>query len=84
MSPSVFRFLARPGCHLCDDARPIVLRAVTRAGGVLEELDVEADDSLLLEFGLRIPVLLGPDGEVLVEGEIDRSALRRVVKRAMR
>ncbi|MDH3190303.1 MAG: glutaredoxin family protein [Acidimicrobiia bacterium] len=76
--------MARPGCHLCDDARPMVHSAVTRAGGILEEVDVDGDDSLVVEFGLRIPVLLGPDGSVLVEGEIARSPLRRAVRRAMR
>lgn len=62
----------------------MVQSAVTRAGGIFEELDVEGDDSLLAEFGLRIPVLLGPDGAVLAEGEIARSPLRRAVRRAMR
>ena len=69
---------------MCDDARPMVQSAVTRAGGIFEELDVEGDDSLLVEFGLRIPVLLGPDGTVLVEGEIAKTQLRRAVRQAMR
>ncbi len=63
-------FLTRPGCHLCDDARPVVLAAAASAGAVVEERDVESDDRLLANYGLRIPVVLAPDGSVLAEGII--------------
>ena len=51
------------------------------AGVTLEVLDIETDDALLSEYGMRIPVVLGPDGEVLAEGLIERRTLRRALRK---
>ncbi|MBW3667479.1 MAG: glutaredoxin family protein [Actinobacteria bacterium] len=77
------RFLTRPGCHLCDSARPVVARAARRVGATVEEVDIEGDDQLFTRFDLRIPVLLGPGDRVVAEGVIDDGravveALRRL------
>lgn len=58
--------LGRSGCHLCDDADAL-LRA---AGHEVEWVDIDGDDALVVEYGLRIPVLLDPSGRVLAEGLI--------------
>ena len=80
MSSFFVRFLTRPGCHLCDDARPIVEWAVRKADVGLEEIDVDGDDPLLSLYGMRIPVVLGPDDEVIAEGVIvDHKALRKAI-----
>jgi hypothetical protein len=75
-----YLFLTHPGCHLCDEARPLVISAVNRAGGSLREVDIDADDTLTRDYGLRIPVVLGPSGEVLAEGKVDRSSLRKAIR----
>jgi hypothetical protein len=49
----------------------LIAQAAHRAGVVLEEVDIDQDDDLLKRFDLRVPVLLGPDGEVVAEGVID-------------
>ena len=72
----MFEFLTRPGCHLCDQARPLVLAEVERKGGSVREVDIDTDDRLIEEFGLRIPVLRAPGGEVVAEGPIDRRSIR--------
>ncbi|MEE8489652.1 MAG: glutaredoxin family protein [Acidimicrobiia bacterium] len=80
MSSFSIRFLTRPGCHLCDDARPLVKWAAMKVGVVIDEIDVDDDDTLLSLYGMRIPVVLGPGDEVLAEGVIgDRRALERVL-----
>ena len=67
---------ARPGCHLCDDAREFVLPLVREAGDIeLLEVDIESDDGLLSRFLERIPVL-ELDGRIVAELEPDPSALR--------
>ena len=49
-------------------------------GVVIDEIDVDDDDTLLSLYGMRIPVVLGPGDEVLAEGVIgDRRALERVL-----
>ena len=81
MNNSAFRFLIRPGCHLCDESRPIVEKAVARVGGTIDELDIDADDALTRDYGLRVPVLLGPGDIVLAEGRIEARPLRRALRR---
>ena len=77
MSNFPIRFLTRPGCHLCDEARPLVEWAATKVGLVVEEIDIDGDDTFLNLYGMRIPVVLGPGGEVFAEGVIgDRNALK--------
>jgi hypothetical protein len=76
-----FEFLTRAGCHLCDQARPLVVDQVRRGGGEVREVDIDGVDGLLRDYGLRIPVLLGPDGAVVAEGVIDRRSLRRELRR---
>jgi len=64
---------------LCDDARPLVEWAAMKVGVVIDEIDVDDDDTLLSLYGMRIPVVLGPGDEVFAEGVIgDRRALERV------
>jgi glutaredoxin len=58
--------LGRPGCHLCDDAEAL-LRA---AGHGVDRVNVDDDDALVAEYGLRIPVLLDARGAILAEGLI--------------
>ncbi len=61
---------------MCNDARPLVQRAALKVGVVIDEIDVDGDDTLLALYGMRIPVVLGPGDEVLAEGVIgDRQAL---------
>ena len=77
------RFLTRPKCHLCDDARPIVMAEVKRAGFGVRELNVDMDERLIGKYGLRIPVLVTSDDRVIAEGVIDNArALRRMLKTA--
>jgi glutaredoxin len=65
----------RPGCHLCDEARALVLPMIREAGDVeLEEVDIESDDELFARLLERIPVL-ELDGVVIGELEPDASAL---------
>jgi hypothetical protein len=66
----------RPGCHLCDEARDVIL--ALREEGLrfdLDEVDIETDDGLLRAFVERIPVVTVND-EIVSELVIDRVALR--------
>ena len=78
-------FLTREGCHLCDQARPVVEQAARRAGALIREVDIDQSDELTALYGLRIPVVRAPDGTVLGEGIIDDArSLRRQIRRAKR
>jgi glutaredoxin len=69
---------ARSGCHLCDLARESILSLRERAGFEFEEVDIERDEELELEYGIRIPVV-EIDGEELFETMVDPAELARLV-----
>ena len=72
------RLYTRPGCHLCDVARSVIEDERSRTPFELEEIDVEADDALELEYGIRIPVVT-VDGEEAFEIEVDPGAFASLV-----
>jgi glutaredoxin len=47
----------RQGCHLCDVARDVILAQRARAPFDFREVDIDADDELIKEYGIRIPVV---------------------------
>ena len=85
MNIFAIKFLTRRACHLCDVARPLVRSEARRLGIEMIEVDVDGDDRLLALYGLRIPVILGPEDRVLAEGVIeDRKSVRRTLRQARR
>jgi hypothetical protein len=70
---------ARPGCHLCDDARVVIEAARAEVAFVFEEVDIESDDALVRDYGLRIPVV-AVDGDELFEIAVDRTSLLAAVR----
>ena len=75
MTPAVTLY-GRPGCHLCDDARAVLVRVRADAPFELREIDIEGDDELFKRYLERIPVVC-LDGEELFEYHVDEATLRR-------
>lgn len=69
---------SRPGCHLCDVAREAILSQRERLGFDFTEVDIEADEELELEYGIRIPVV-EVDGEEAFEVTVDTDRLAKMV-----
>ena len=70
---------ARPGCGLCDEAREVIMAVRARTSFEYREVDVTGDDSLELEYGIRIPVVL-VDGRELFEVRVDAGRLGEAVR----
>lgn len=73
---SLITLYGRPGCHLCDEAREVLLRIRADAPFTLEEVDIERDDDLLRRYLERIPVV-SLNGEELFDYYVDEQALKR-------
>lgn len=73
-------FFTRPGCHLCDDARAVLLAERERTPFELQEIDIETDAALVREYGLRIPVVV-VDGEEAFEYTVDAAELAAFLAR---
>ena len=69
--PPRLTLYGRPGCHLCDDARDVLIRV----GEPFAEIDIEQDDELHARLLERIPVV-ALDGEELFEHFVDERTLR--------
>jgi len=67
--------LGKPGCHLCDDARPVVARVCADLGVGWEERDITADPALLEQYAEQIPVTL-VDGRQHDFWRVDERRLR--------
>jgi glutaredoxin len=48
----------RPGCHLCDEAKDAINASGCDGEFLLEEINIENDESLLERYGNDIPVVL--------------------------
>ncbi len=69
---------SRPGCHLCEEAREVLLDVRRLVAFSFSEVDVDGDDDLADAYGLRVPVVL-VDGHERFEIAVDTSALRALV-----
>ena len=68
--PSTVVLYGRPGCHLCDDAREVLLRVRAEHPFEFHERDIEHDDALFAAYLERIPVVT-IDGEEAFELFVD-------------
>lgn len=74
--------LTKPGCHLCDEARPIVESVVAAHPGVtLTERSILDDDALREEYAEDIPVVL-VDGRVHSTWHVDADRLAAAIEKA--
>ena len=56
---AVVTLVTKPGCHLCDDARAIVVPVVQSIPGAsFEEVSIEDDQDLYDKYVEEIPVVL--------------------------
>jgi len=54
----VITLLYRPGCHLCDDAREVIVRVAADLGVTWEERDITQSPDDLAAYSEQIPVTL--------------------------
>ena len=66
----------KPGCHLCEEARQVVLKARERHPFELEEVDITRDPTLEAQYRERIPVI-AIDGQEVLELVIEGTELER-------
>ena len=70
---------SKPGCHLCDDMKQLVIRLSQSLPLRLEEIDISQDPELEARYGLEIPVLM-VDGRKAAKYRISDGELRRLLE----
>ncbi|MGB1403910.1 MAG: glutaredoxin family protein [Porticoccaceae bacterium] len=52
-----------PKCHLCEQAKGLLYPLVAEKGWRLVEVDITSDSALQAQYGIRIPVVVTPNGK---------------------
>jgi glutaredoxin len=78
--PLALIIYSRPGCHLCDEMKAVVTRAIDRSSTAarLEEINVETDADLERQFGLEVPVLM-LNGRKVAKFRVSEDDLKRIL-----
>ena len=50
--------VGKPGCHLCEAAREVIVRVAAETGAAFEEKDITQDEELYRAYWEQIPVTL--------------------------
>lgn len=79
--PGSVRMYSRTACGLCDRAREEILAVREDIPFEYDEVFVDGDQALELEYGLRVPVIL-VDGVERFEVEVPREELRALLQGA--
>jgi hypothetical protein len=69
---------SRPGCHLCDDARAVIVEVCAELGEEHVEISIDDDPALGRRFGEEIPVTF-VDGRQHDFWRVDAGRLRRAL-----
>lgn len=72
---------AKPGCHLCEDARAVVAQVCAELGERFDEVDITAGpdaERLMATYGEEIPVTF-VDGRQHEFWRVDPDRLRRAL-----
>jgi glutaredoxin len=71
---------SRPGCHLCDEMKATVYRAVKSSPHPvsIEEIDISSDEELDRRYGQDIPVLM-VDGRKAAKYRVTEKDVRRMI-----
>jgi glutaredoxin len=79
-SRAVVRMYSRRTCGLCDEARSVIEKLRDRGSFDFDEVFIDGDEALELDYGLRVPVV-EVDGAEEFEFTVDPAAFERLVDR---
>ena len=82
-APHSVTLYGKPGCCLCDDAKPLVQAAAAAHGLVVQVVSILQDASLMKEYRWRIPVVVYR-GQVLDEGRVSADRLVAALRQGRR
>jgi glutaredoxin len=74
------QLVTRAGCHLCDEAEHTLRRLAGELGFGYDQLDVDSDPALRVQYTDRVPVIL-LDGSEHGYWRVEEARLRAAVAR---
>ncbi|MGH8505039.1 MAG: glutaredoxin family protein [Stenotrophobium sp.] len=79
MKPRIL-LLGRPGCGLCEEFEAELLAHFGVDSFEIEHVDIDGHAEWRTRYGLKIPVLLTPRGELLCATRFDAAELELLLK----
>ncbi|MGH7492097.1 MAG: glutaredoxin family protein [bacterium] len=76
----VVEIFSKPDCHLCEVAKAHLQALQKEWGFKLREVNIANDESLLAQYGTRIP-LVWVNGQLACKYKIDENVLRQKLAR---
>lgn len=76
--PPRVTLIAKPGCHLCDEARAVIRRVTADLGVGWHELSIEDDPALAEQYWEQVPVTM-VDGRQHDYWRVDEARLRQAL-----
>ncbi|MFC7375957.1 glutaredoxin family protein [Brachybacterium sp. GCM10030267] len=73
-------YLTRDGCHLCEEALPVVRAEADRAGTAVEVRDIDEDETLRRDWDYDVPVVI-VDGSVFAKYRVEADQLRATLRK---
>lgn len=71
----------RPGCHLCDDAKKLILPLLREFAVTFNEVNIDDNPELAARYGLDIPVIF-IGAHKAAKHRVDVARFRRQLKEA--
>ena len=71
----------RAGCHLCDEAKKVLMLLRDEFHFTFREVDIDSDEALRARYGHDIPVIF-LDGRKVAKHRLDREQFRRRLEQA--
>jgi glutaredoxin len=71
---AVVEIYSKPDCHLCDEAKAVLLKMQRHHGFQLREVNIADDEKLMAEYGERIPLVL-VNGHLICKYFVDEMAV---------
>jgi glutaredoxin len=71
----------RPGCHLCDEAKAVILPLLEEFRATLREVNIDEDPQLAARYGLDIPVIF-VEAHKVAKHRVDVKQFRRQLEQA--
>ena len=73
------RIYSKPDCHLCDEAKAVLLKVAQEFDVSIEEINIEKDPDAYKKFRYDIPVIFLDDVK-LFKHRVDADQLRRALR----
>jgi len=76
----LLELMTTEGCHLCDQALPLLVEGVDPAKFEVDLVDIAFEDELMNQYATRIPVLVEPQTKQSLDWPFDAVQLAQFIE----